>query len=78
MSYNIRLRRVAYDNIAAGSATGRERTKGTNSTELLAKECFIGDGASVRTTDCLDHILTTTGGKTSVFVNETMGSSNSS
>lgn len=70
MSYNIRMRRVAYDNIAVGSATGRERHKGTNSTELLAAETFAAGGAATRTTDGLDHIITSSGGKTTAFVNE--------
>ena len=70
MSYNIRMRRVAYDNIAVGSATGRERTKGTNSTELLAKETMSAGTAAVRTTDCLDHIITQAAAKTTDFVNE--------
>ena len=76
MSYTLRMRRVAYDNIAAGSATGRERTKGTNSTEVLARENFIGDQSAARTTDCLDHINTAAGAVTTEFVNETMLSSN--
>ena len=76
MSYTLRMRRVAYDNIAAGSATGRERTKGTNSTEVLARECFIGAQSAARTTDCLDHINTAAGGVTTGFVAETMLSSN--
>lgn len=70
MSYNIRMRRVAYDNIAVGSATGRERTKGTNSTEALAYENFVPDSAATRTTDGLDHIITSSGGVTTEFVNE--------
>ena len=76
MSYNIRMRRVAYDNIAVGSATGRERHKGTNSTELLARETFALAGAAVRTTDCLDHIITTSGGATTEFVNEQIENAN--
>lgn len=76
MSYNIRLRRVAYDNIAVGSVTGRERVKGTNSTELLAKETFVAGTAAVRSTDGLDHLITTTAGKTTAFVNETMINTN--
>ncbi|MCU0521423.1 MAG: hypothetical protein MUF84_12105 [Anaerolineae bacterium] len=76
MSYNLRLRRVAYDNIAVGSATGRERTKGTNTTPLLANETFQAGTAAVRTTDCLDHIITATGGKTTAFVNETIINTN--
>jgi hypothetical protein len=76
MSYNIRLRRVAYDNIAVGSATGRERLKGSNSTELLANETFTAGTAAVRTTDGLDHIITSSGGVTTAFVNETMVNTN--
>ncbi len=76
MSYNLRLRRVAYDNIAVGSATGIERTKGTNSTQLLAQETFTAGTAALRTTDCLDHIITASGGKTTVFVNETIINTN--
>lgn len=76
MSYNLRLRRVAYDNIAVGSVTGRERVKGTNSTELLAKETFVAGTAAVRTTDGLDHIITQLAGKTTGYVNETMVNTN--
>jgi len=71
VSYNLRMRRVAFDNIAVGSVTGRERPKGTNSTELLAKETFTAGTAAVRTTDGLDHIITEAAGKTTDFVNET-------
>lgn len=70
MSYNLRMRRVAFDNIAVGSATGRERVKGSNSTELLARENFTPGTAAVRTTDGLDHIITQTGGRTTGYVNE--------
>jgi len=77
VSYNLRLRRVAYDNIAIGSATGRERIKGTNSTELLAREAVVFGGTpGQRTTDCLDHIITSSGGKTTAFVNETIINNN--
>ena len=78
MSYNLRLRRVAFDNIAVGSATGRERTKGTNSTEILAKENLNAPDApsTARTTNALDLILTTTGGKTTQYVNETIINTN--
>lgn len=76
MSYSLRLRRVAYDNIAVGSITGRERTAGTNSTPLLAKETFVAGTAAVRTTDCLDHIITSSGGATTDFVNETIINTN--
>lgn len=70
MSYTIRMRRVAYDNIAVGSVTGRERTKGTNSTEVLGRENMVAGAANTRTTDCLDHILTATTARTTEFTNE--------
>ncbi len=76
MSFNIRGKRVAFDNIAVGSTTGRERTKGTNSTEVLAYENFEAGTAAVRTTDCLDHILTATTTRTTVFVDETIINTN--
>ncbi len=76
MSYNLRLKRVAYDNIAVGSVAGRELTKGTNSTELLAKETFVAGTAAVRTTDGLDHIITSSGGVTTGYVGETMVNTN--
>ena len=76
MSYNLRLRRVAFDNIAVGRATGQERTKGTVSSELLAKETFQAGTAAVRTTDGLDHIISSSGGVTSAFVNETIINTN--
>lgn len=71
MSYSIRMRRVAFDNVAVGSVAGRERHKGTNSTELLANETFTAGTAAVRTTDGLDHIITEAAGKTTGYVNET-------
>jgi len=71
MSYNLRMRRVAYDNIKGGSATGRERVKGSNSTELLAREALVAGGTpGQRTTDCLDHILGVSSGKTTGYVDE--------
>lgn len=78
MSYNLRLRRVAYDNIAVGGVAGRERTKGTNSTEILARENINAPTApsTYRTTDCLDHIITSSGGKTTGYVNETIINTN--
>ena len=78
MSYNLRLRRVAYDNIAVGGVAGRERTKGTNSTEILARENINAPTApsTYRTTDCLDHIFTEAAGKTTGYVNETIINTN--
>lgn len=78
MSYNLRLRRVAYDNIAVGGVAGRERTKGTNSTEILARENINAPTApsTYRTTDCLDHIITSSGGVTTGYVNETIINTN--
>lgn len=76
MSYTIRGRRVAYDNIAVGAATGQERTKGTLTSEVLALENFVAGSAAVRTTDALDHLITVTGGKTTVDTDETMINTN--
>jgi len=76
MSRTIRGRRVAFDNIAVGSATGAERTKGTNTTEVLAYETFTAGTNAVRTTDALDHLLTVSGGKTSGFIDETIINTN--
>lgn len=78
MSYNLRLRRVAFDNIAVGSATGIERTAGTRSTEILAKENIAAPSApsTYRTTNCLDHILNQDGNPTTVYTNETIINTN--
>jgi hypothetical protein len=78
MSYNLRLRRVAYDNIAVGSVTGIERHKGTNSTEILARENIAAPDApsTYRTTNALDLMLNEDGNKTTQYVNETIINTN--
>lgn len=78
MSYNLRLRRVAYDNIAVDSATGIERTAGTRSTEILAQENLNqpSSPSTYRTTNALDLMITSTGGKTTQYVNETIINTN--
>ena len=78
MSYNLRLRRVAFDNIAVGSVTGIERTAGTRSTEILCKENIAAPSApsTYRTTNALDLLITSTGGKTTQYVNETIINTN--
>lgn len=43
MSFNLRGRKVAYDNIAVGSATGRERTI---SGATPSTECMLGGTGS--------------------------------
>lgn len=78
MSYNLRLRRCAFDNIAVGSVTGIERTAGTRSTEILAKENVAAPSApsTYHTTNALDSIITSTGGRTTAYVNETIINTN--
>lgn len=78
MSYNLRLRRVAYDNIAVGSVAGIERTAGTRSTEILCKENINqpSSPSTYRTTNALDLMLNEDGNKTTQYVNETIINTN--
>jgi hypothetical protein len=76
MSFTLRGKRVSFDNIAVGSASGRERTKGSNTTEVLAYENFQAGTNAVRTTDALDHILTATTTRTTGYTDETMINTN--
>ena len=73
MAFTLRGKRVAFDNIAVGSVTGRERTKGSNTTEPLAYETFEAGTNAVRTTDALDHILTNTTTRTTGFTERNDG-----
>lgn len=54
MSWILRGRVTAYDNIAAGSATGRERVKGTNTTEPLTRD-NVGSGTSEHTSGPMEN-----------------------
>ena len=77
MSYSIRMRRCAYDNLLHGTVASREvHTGSAGSTEVLARETLVAGTASARTTDCLDHILTATTARTTGFTNETMENTN--
>lgn len=76
MSYSIRGKRVAFDNILVGTVASREMHKGTNTTEVLAYETFQAGTNAARTTDCLDHILTATTTRTTGFTDETMINTN--
>lgn len=48
MAYTLRGRRVNYDNIASGSATGQERTKGTLTSENIGGNTGKASGELIR------------------------------
>ncbi len=53
----LRNRTVAYDNIAKGSATGQERTKGNLTSEVYGAGTNLGVGTSWHTTDPAENMV---------------------
>lgn len=51
MAYQLRIRRVAYDNIAIGSATGKERTIAGAVVPAITTQFGGRDNVAVNTTD---------------------------
>jgi hypothetical protein len=83
MAFTIRGRRVAFDNIAVGSATGKEQTAvGTTGVVSGPSETYFGGSnqavAATRPTskDSTDHLYTVSGDKTSEWINETIINTN--
>ena len=78
MSYTLRTRRVAYDNIAVGSATGRENPAVglAGSTEQNMNGEHFGIASSMSTDKAVNRIITTTGGVTTLEPLETIINTN--
>ena len=83
MAYTIRGRRVGYDNIASGSAAGKEQTAvGTSGVVSGVSQKYGGGSGQAKdttlptSTDSFDNIITVSGDLTSVWPLETMKSSN--
>lgn len=87
MSYTLRTARVAYDNIAVASATGKERTisGSAGSTERPSGGSLIitADGhtsapesSSEPTSNARNRLITSTGGVTTLPPRETMINTN--
>lgn len=83
MSYTIRGRRVAYDNILVGTVASKEITAiGSSAPVSGPSETYFGGsnqaiGATRPTSkDATDNMLVSTGSATSVWTNETMVNTN--
>ena len=83
MSFTIRGRRVAFDNIAVGSATGKQQTAvGTSGVVSGPSEKYFAGGlpglstTAPTSTNATDNMLVSTGSYTSVYTNETMINTN--
>lgn len=83
MSYTIRGRRVAFDNILVGTAASKEITAiGSSGCVSGPSEKYFAGGlpgistTAPTSTDSTDNVLTVSGDKTSVWINETIINTN--
>ncbi len=78
MSYTLRTQRVAYDNIAIGSATGRENpvVGSAGSTEKNSGGELFSVAGNHSTDKANNRIITSTGGVTTLDPQETIINTN--
>jgi hypothetical protein len=83
MSYTIRGRRVAFDNILVGTVASKEITAIGSSAPVSgpSEKYFAGGLPGLSTTaptstNATDNLLTVSGDKTSVWINETIINTN--